>query len=165
MYTIGIISDTHIQHPDQQYIRHCARAFAHCDAIIHSGDLTDHSILSIFADKKVYAVQGNMCNQETQKILPSQKQLTIAGHSIGITHGAGQHHNIEERVLQMFPSMDCIIYGHSHIPVCHYFGTTLLINPGSFKSTGKYGFPGSYAILQIDGKGLHGSLHNLPSPQ
>ena len=165
MFTIGIISDTHLQYPDQHYLELCKKAFAHCDAIIHAGDLTDESILSIFADKSIYAVHGNMCNWKTQKKLPERQKITIEGHIIGITHGAGPRYNIEERVFEMFPDADCIIYGHTHIPVCHYFGTTLLINPGNFQSTGRYGSPGSYAILQIDEKGLHGSLYNLSTPK
>ena len=162
MYTIGIISDTHLQQPDHFFLKNCAAAFEHCDAIIHAGDLTDHSILSVFSGKTVYAVRGNMCNLQTQRTLPEKKTVSIKGYTIGISHGAGPRHNIEERVYEMFPDADCIIYGHTHIPVCHYYGPTLLINPGSFQSTGRYGGPGTYALLQIDSNGLHGSLHNLP---
>ena len=165
MTTIGIISDTHLQHPDPHYLDLCTEAFAHCDTIIHAGDLTDHSVLSVFEDKQIYAVHGNMCNMQTQKTLPERITITVEGYSIGVCHGAGSRHNIEERVFEMFPEANCIIYGHTHIPVCHYCGTTLLINPGSFQSTGRYGSPGSYAILQIDKNGLHGSLHNLPIPK
>ena len=165
MSTIGIISDTHLQQPDSDYLKLCTKAFADCDTIIHAGDLTDQSILSVFIGKQVYAVRGNMCNWQTQRTLPERKIVTIESHTIGICHGAGARHNIEDRVFDMFPGVDCIIYGHTHIPVCHYFGKTLLINPGSFQSTGRYGSPGSYAILQIDQNGLHGFLHNLPTPR
>lgn len=164
MFSIGILSDTHLRRPDHHFSTLCAQTFGHCDAIVHGGDLTDQSILSVFGEKKVYAVHGNMCSTETRKILPEKKQITIAGYNIGICHGAGPRHNIEERVFEMFPDADCIIYGHTHIPVCHYFGKTLLINPGSFQATGRYGSPGSYAILQLDEKGLQGSLYNLPTP-
>ena len=163
MFTIGIISDTHLQRPDQNYLQLCTTTFAHCDAIIHAGDLTDTSILTVFTDKPIYAVHGNMCNYETQRDLPERQRITIEGYIIGVTHGAGARHNIEERVFEMFPDAHCIIYGHTHIPVCHYFGSTLLINPGSFQSTGRYGSPGSYAILHIDEDELRGSLHNLPT--
>ncbi|BHH81791.1 metallophosphoesterase family protein [Desulforhopalus sp. 52FAK] len=165
MNTIGIISDTHISQPDQSFLQLCTAAFAECDSIVHAGDLTDHSILSVFGEKKIYAVRGNMCNLDTQRMLPERKVISLAGHTIGISHGAGPRHNIEERVFDMFPGADCIIYGHTHIPICHYFGSTLLINPGSFQSTGRYGAPGSYAILTIDESGLHGKLHNLPTPR
>lgn len=165
MVTIGILSDTHRLNPDQHFIDQCSVAFSRCDTIIHAGDLTDISILSIFGDKKIYAVRGNMCNLTSQRTLPERQKITIDGYTIGITHGAGPRHNIEERVFEMFPDVDCIIYGHTHIPVCHKFGHTLLINPGSFQSTGRYGDPGSYAILTIDENGLFGKLLSLTSPQ
>jgi putative phosphoesterase len=165
MLTIGIISDTHLLLPDRHFLELCSDAFAKCDTIIHAGDLTDLSILSVFTDKKVYAVRGNMCNLATQRTLPERRVITLEGYTIGICHGAGPRHNIEERVYEMFPEADCIIYGHTHKPVCHYFGPTLLINPGSFQSTGRYGSPGSYAIVTIDENGLHGSIHNLQTVQ
>ncbi len=56
---------------------------------------------------------------------------------------------------------DCIVYGHTHIPVCHTTGDTLFINPGSFQGTGTYGAPGTYGLLQVGGKGLSGSIHEL----
>lgn len=161
MRTIGIISDTHLLKPDLHFLQLCTDAFSQCDTIIHAGDLTDHSILSVFTDKKVHAVRGNMCNLVTQRNLPERKIITLSGYTIGISHGAGPRHNIEERVFEMFPEADCIVYGHTHIPVCHYFGSTLLINPGSFQSTGRYGSPGTYAILTINENGLHGRIHNL----
>lgn len=165
MVTIGILSDTHRQNPDQHFINQCTDAFYGCDTIIHAGDLTDISILSVFDDKKIYAVRGNMCNLTSHRTLPERQKISIGGYTIGITHGAGPRHNIEERVFEMFPDVDCIIYGHTHIPVCHKFGHTLLINPGSFQSTGRYGDPGSYAILTIDENGLIGKIHNLTPAQ
>lgn len=163
MAIIGILSDTHRQSPDQQFIDQCTEVFSECDTIIHAGDLTDISILSIFGDKKVYAVRGNMCNLSSQRTLPERKKVTIEGYTIGITHGAGPRHNIEERVFAIFPEVDCIIYGHTHIPVCHKFGHTLLINPGSFQATGRYGDSGSYAILTLGEFGLSGKLFSLDS--
>ncbi len=165
MVNIGILSDTHRQNPDQHFLDQCGVAFSECEAIIHAGDLTDISILSIFGDKKIYAVRGNMCNLTSQRALPERKKITIEGYSIGITHGAGPRHNIEERVFEMFPDVDCIVYGHTHIPVCHKFGHTLLINPGSFQSTGPYGDPGSYGILTIDENGLSGKIFSLTPTQ
>lgn len=161
MYTIGIISDTHLHTPDPDYISMCKEAFANCDAIIHAGDLTDISILRVFEGKEIIAVRGNMCNRNTQFTLPERKVFTIHGYKIGVCHGAGPRHNIEDRVFEMFPDADCIVYGHSHIAACHNYGSTLIINPGSFQATGKYGQPGSYAILKIDKDGLHANLYEL----
>jgi predicted phosphodiesterase len=65
-------------------------------------------------------------------------------------------------MFTLFPEADCIVYGHTHRAVCHTVGTTLVINPGSFQSTGHYGAQGTYALLKITDNGLHGAIHELP---
>ena len=155
---IGILSDTHIAQFTEQFRRNCANAFSGCDTIIHAGDLTDISILSAFAGKDVHGVYGNMCNQATRQLLPETKMIYLHGYSIGICHGAGPRHNIEERLLELFPESDCIVYGHTHIPTCHKTGNTLFINPGSFQGTGNYGAPGTYGLLHIETGCLKGKF-------
>ncbi len=160
--TIGILSDTHLSQMTKAFKKHCAAAFNGCDSIIHAGDLTDLSIFSAFPGKTIYGVHGNMCNLAVRQYLPERQEVTIEGFSIGICHGYGPRHNVEERMLDLFPGVDCIVYGHTHQPVCHLIGKTLIINPGSFQSTGRYGAPGTYGRLIIDSNGLHGSILELP---
>ena len=161
MTIVGILSDTHMTATNDTFLRQCAQAFSNCEIILHAGDLCDTTILSAFTGKEVHAVCGNMCNTRTRLALPAKKHILIDSYSIGLTHGAGPGHTIEERVFDMFPEASCIVYGHTHIPVCHSIGKTLFINPGSFQSTGKYGATGTYGILHIDGDGLKGSIHSL----
>lgn len=163
MIKIGILSDTHLYKITEQYRIDCINAFAGCDGIIHAGDLTDISILSAFAGKDVYSVHGNMCNQATRQVLSETMVICLNGYSIGICHGAGPRHNIEERLSRIFPEVDCIVYGHTHIPICHKEGGTLFINPGSFQGTGTYGAPGTYGLLQIEKDSLKGFIYELGS--
>jgi hypothetical protein len=161
MTRIGILSDTHITQSVPWYTKQVEEAFHDCTVILHAGDLTDLSILYIFQNKEVHAVHGNMCEISSRQKLPSSKLITIEGYSIGLCHGAGSRHNIEDRMWDLFPTADCIVYGHTHIAINHRFGKTLFINPGSFQPTGRYGAPGSYAILSIDKNGLHATLHQF----
>ncbi len=161
MTTIGILSDTHINQCTEPFIDQVQRAFSTCDLIIHAGDLTDISILSAFEGKRVHAVHGNMCNGSAYHKLPEHKKITCDGYQIGICHGAGPRHNIEERVWQLFPDADCIVYGHSHIPVCEWHGQVLFINPGSFQTSGPFGAPASYALLETTKKGIRATLKQL----
>ena len=154
MIHVGILSDTHLHALDESFMRQCTAAFSGCDTIIHAGDLTDIRILGAFKDKDIHAVCGNMCSMTTRQILPLQKHIILGGYSIGISHGAGPRHNIEERVLEQFPTADCIVFGHTHRAVCCRIGSTLLINPGSFAGTGRYGAAGTYALLTIDETGV-----------
>ena len=54
-----------------------------------------------------------------------------------------------------------MIYGHTHQAVCHRVGERLIINPGSFKATGRYGAPGTYGILEV-GNVLQATIHEVP---
>ncbi|MGB3209903.1 MAG: metallophosphoesterase family protein [Desulforhopalus sp.] len=165
MLTVGILSDTHLEKVDESFVRKCVTVFDGCDAIIHAGDLTDIAILSVFKGKDIHAVSGNMCNRPTKQSIPETKQIILEGYSIAITHGhnAGPRHSIEEKVFERFPEADCIIFGHTHEAVCRTFGSTLLINPGSFSGTGRHGAAGTYAILHIDNKGLKALIHTVPN--
>lgn len=49
---------------------------------------------------------------------------------------------------------------HTHRPVCHRLGGALIINPGSFRSTGSCGAPGTYAILEAD-RSLSARIHEV----
>ena len=159
--SVGILSDTHLYSANASFKKQCSRAFNGCEVIIHAGDLTDISILQAFPGKEIHAVCGNTCNRSVQQVLPREKEILLGGYSIAITHGTGPRHNIEDRVFDRFPTADCIIFGHSHLPICRKIGSTLIINPVSFQATGRYGAGHSYGLLQIDSSGLSASLHTL----
>ncbi len=161
MTTIGILSDTHMTRLNPWFVKQVRDAFSKCTIILHAGDLTDISVLDAFTDKEIHGVCGNMCQASSRNKLPSSKLITIDGYTIGLCHGAGARHNIEERMWELFPTADCIVYGHTHIAVAHRLANTLFINPGSFQTTGRYGAPGSYAILSIDEDGLHAKLYEF----
>jgi len=162
MITVGILSDTHLTSTTPEFQRAVDRAFAGCSTIIHAGDLTDASILTVFGERPVHAVHGNTCNFATRQSLPQVKILTLEGYTIGINHGAGPCASIEERVWNLFPEADCIVFGHTHIPLCEKRGGILFINPGSFRCTGPFGSPASYAILTVGQNGLQANIRNLP---
>ena len=156
---IGILSDTHLSSNSERFRLQVEAAFASCDTIIHAGDLTDHAILEAFGDREVYAVHGNMCSSRTRQLLPESLLLSIGGFTIAVCHGAGMYGDIEQHLFERFPRADCVIYGHTHQPVQHYFGSVLFINPGSFKRTSNYGHPGTYALLSVRDDKLLASIH------
>ncbi len=162
MIRVGILSDTHLSTPDPRFCRQVQETFRDCSVILHAGDLTEISILEAFADKEIHAVHGNMCSYSTQQQLPTETIIKLGGFSIGLCHGAnGARHTIEERMWDLFPTADCIVYGHTHIPVCHRLAKTLFINPGSFTGTGRYGATGTYSIMSIDSNGISAELYQL----
>jgi putative phosphoesterase len=159
MITIGVLSDTHLLEPGKRFrqiVQHC---FADADMILHAGDLTSLSVLDVFAGKTVHAVHGNMCGPQTRATLPSSKIIDVGNFRIALIHGAGNLHNTEEKLFDAFAPIDCIVYGHTHKPVCHRYGPTLMVNPGSFTITGTYG------IIKVDDRNMEGKIHfmgNMP---
>jgi putative phosphoesterase len=158
----GILSDTHLREPDQLFRAQVAACFADVPVIFHAGDLVHLSVLEAFSGKIVHAVHGNMCNSVTARELPHKKTVGIAGHSIAIIHTAKLYGQTDEQLLAEFPEADCIISGHTHRPVITRLGTVLLINPGSFAATGRFGASGTYAILDI-GETLKGQIFEVPT--
>jgi len=161
MIQVGNLSDTHINEISKLFRQQVHQAFKACQVIIHAGDLTDISILDVFKGKDYYCVCGNMCNPPTRLKLPADLLIELEGFSIGVTHGHLGSYNMEQKLLSRFPTADCIIFGHTHQPLCQETGDVLLINPGTFRSTSPYGAPGTYAILQINENGMQAAIHQL----
>jgi len=158
MITIGVLSDTHIIEPDTWFREKAKLCFANADMIFHAGDLTSLSVLDVFSGKTVHAVYGNMCSPRTRSALPASKIVEVGRFRIALVHGAGFMHNIEDKLFDIFAPIDCIVYGHTHKPVCHLHGSTLMVNPGSFSATGPYGAAGTYAIITVDHIDMEGKI-------
>ncbi len=147
--TVGILSDTHISGITPQFVKAVESSFAEASVILHAGDLTSPDILAVFAGKKVYAVHGNMCGAASRNVLPRKRVINLGDFKIGLIHKTGYSYDFEAELFNEFEAVDCIVYGHTHQPICHSAGGTLFINPGSFQETGRFGASGTYAILKI----------------
>jgi len=157
----GILSDTHILAADERFRQSVNACFSDCEVIIHAGDLTGISVLDVFTGKTVHAVCGNMCQGAARQILPRKTTFRLGDFTIGLTHGAGLGYDIEAGLWDLFPEVDCMIYGHTHKAVCHRQGRTLIINPGSFQATSRWGASGTYAVIEA-GATLTGQIHRVP---
>jgi uncharacterized protein len=157
---IGILSDTHLNFPSETFRIMAEACFHDADMILHAGDLTDPAILTVFSGKQVHAVHGNMCSAAACRHLPAHKQIMVGGFTIGLIHRAGSTYDFEHRLIEIFPEADCIVYGHTHRPVCHRLGGVLYINPGSFTGTGHGGAGGTFAVLEV-GETLQAQIHQI----
>ena len=156
----GILSDTHITRPNRDFLDAVQQCFSDCEVIIHAGDLTDLSVLDAFSDKTVYAVHGNCCGRTNRTALPMERSFQLGNFTVGLLHGynLGRYaDSIESGIWDVFPEADCVIYGHTHEPVCKQVAGKLIINPGAFQINNWFSSPCPYAVLEA-GEELRGEL-------
>lgn len=159
---IGVLSDTHL--PDSAEAFEFLEAviedvLAPVDMILHAGDLVSPELLDAFSAYPFHAVRGNM--DPPSPGVPIKKVINVAGFTIGLIHGWGHPDGIEERIEEEFSSvpLDCLVYGHSHEPACHWRDGVLYFNPGS--ATDKRNMPfHSVGILEI-GDEINGKIIRL----
>ncbi|MGM0873432.1 MAG: metallophosphoesterase family protein [Bacillota bacterium] len=151
---IIVIGDTHIPKRAKKLPIIIENECMQADLIIHVGDWQTMEVFTKLAQLgKVEGVYGNVDSPELVELLPEQKLFSINGFEIGIIHGHGKSQTTEKRAIAAFKNsnVDCILFGHSHIPVKKYIGDTLLFNPGS--ATDKRRQPlYSYGILKVTDK-------------
>ena len=144
---IAVISDTHLTHPTDNFRRHMKELFADVPIMLHAGDMTSSSVLDFLSNWGVRAVRGNMDDHDLRCALPEQRIESIAGRRIGLVHGWGSPAGLEDRVLDSFPDVDIVVFGHSHVPLEATMRGVALFNPGSYR--GGYRGKGSVGIIEI----------------
>ena len=149
---IGVISDTHLA--DSADAHDFMRALvedvlAPVDLILHAGDLVSPALLDAFYDYPFHAVRGNM--DTVTSGVPLKKVVHVEGFAIGLIHGWGPVAGLEDRILNEFAgtSLDCLVYGHSHRPVCHKYDGILMFNPGSATDRRSMEYH-SVGLLEVD---------------
>ncbi|UCD72175.1 MAG: metallophosphoesterase family protein [Syntrophobacterales bacterium] len=128
---IGVISDTHLREPTVELERIALAHFNDVNMILHAGDFVDQHIVDFFQRWNLIAVCGNMDEGEIRSSLPQKRTIDVSGFKIGLIHGWGSPIGLEKRIKGELPSVDCLIYGHTHYPVNHKRGGLLFFNPGS----------------------------------
>ena len=77
--------------------------------------------------------------------------LVLEDYKLWLTHG---HKYIQWKVTADLGywakalDQDIVVFGHTHVPLCEYYGDTLLINPGS-PSRPRGGSNPSFAVLTL----------------
>ena len=156
---IGVLSDTHLPGSSDAvvFLQELVEfALAPVDMILHAGDLVDPDLLHIFGDCPLHAVRGNM--DPATPGVPVKKVIEVKGFSIGLMHGWGPPQGLEQRILNEFHGvkLNCLVYGHSHRPVCTLRDGLLILNPGS--ATDRRGMPfHSVGLIEVTDR-LKGSI-------
>lgn len=171
MFTIGVLSDTHVPDRQRWLDPRIQIAFeqANVDLILHAGDISTRNVLDRLEEiAPVRAVRGNR-DWVMLRHLPSSLQIEIHGVSLALAHGHGSlldyiwdrlntyasGFKIERylpRLLANFPTTRVIIFGHVHRPYNQIINGQLLFSPGSAHLPDPPYNP-SAGIIQITTKG------------
>ena len=145
---IGVLSDTHLYQVTRELVDIYNTHLFDADMIIHAGDIVSPNIVEFLEKKVFHGVQGNMDPLETKVLLPEKKIVEVGIFSLGIVHGWGAAAGLEDRILPLFPDVDVIIYGHSHIIANHVKKDVLFFNPGTATGYSSSGV-NSIGILEV----------------
>lgn len=150
---IGVISDTHIKNPDRLLPNEVFMAFEGVDLILHAGDiLIEEVLLQLEAIAPVQAVAGNNDSYEIYQKHGMRKLITVGDKKIGMTHGMSRGKTYMSAYGEFIEDdVDCIVYGHSHIPHNEVINGILFFNPGSATQR-RFQPRHSVGILHIDQK-------------
>lgn len=130
---IGVISDTHIKNPAKTLPNEIFEIFEGVDFILHAGDmLIEEVLIELETIAPVYAVAGNNDSYELQRKYGSRRIIEAGGKRIGLTHGTSRGNAYMSAYAEFLgDNVDCIVYGHSHIPHNELVDNILFFNPGS----------------------------------
>jgi hypothetical protein len=107
-------------------------ACAEADHILHTGDVTDASLLDeLAALAPLGGVAGNCDGWEVAERLPAEQTIELGGVPIALVHDAGPQRDRRAVLRAHFPAARVVCFGHSHLPVCDDRDGLLLLNPGS----------------------------------
>jgi putative phosphoesterase len=98
--------------------------------------------------------------------LPLRRVVEFAGVRIGLIHGWGPPAGLVLRLRREFAdlSVDCLVFGHSHVPLCQQEDGLLLFNPGS--ATDRRGQPHcSIGLLEVEDGAIRGRIIMLAAGQ
>ncbi|MFC1492176.1 metallophosphoesterase family protein [Nitrospinota bacterium] len=145
-----ILSDTHGRLP-REVLRACEGA----DHIVHAGDVGSEDILhELGAVAPVTAVCGNVDRSE---MIPLRAWVDVGKWRVLVQHIVWERGgpSAEIRDLISRESIDLLIFGHSHEPLCRQMDDLVFLNPGSCGPK-RFSLPMTYAeaLLEPDEGGF-----------
>ncbi|WP_252312614.1 metallophosphoesterase family protein [Sinobaca sp. H24] len=151
---IVVLGDTHMPKKGARFPSRLIQEIENCDLIVHTGDIQEIAFLQELEHfAPVKAVVGNTDGEKERARLPEREIFTADGLTFGLVHGHGERLTTEKRAVAAFSDMetapDCILFGHSHLPLLRYVNKTLLFNPGSVTDKRKLPYY-SFGLLYVE---------------
>lgn len=148
MHRVMIVSDTHRREGN------LAQALfdeGPIDMLIHLGDFEgNQDIIEEMANCKTIMVPGN---NDFDSHMPSEKEITIAGKKILLTHGHYYYVSLDLQTLKeecRARDIDIVMFGHTHRPVIIQENGLTLINPGSISYPRQESRKCTYIMMEFE---------------
>jgi len=124
---LAILSDTHgLLRPE------LLPWLASVDCILHAGDIGFVDLLiELETFAPVAAVWGNTDGFALRSRVPEVARRSWEGYEVTILHGHQLGMPSAERLVELHPEVDLLVFGHTHVPEIRRIGRTLAVNPGS----------------------------------
>ena len=129
-----LLADTHVPARSKRLPDAVLREVDEADIVVHAGDWVDVATLDLleWRSRVLHAVYGNNDGPGLRARLPEVARFTVEDLNVAVVHETGAAKGREERMDAAFPSIDLLVFGHSHIPWDSVTRAGMrLLNPGS----------------------------------
>ena len=160
-----LIADTHVPKRARGLPRQVWEAVEASDVVIHAGDWVDVALLDELEVRanRLVGVFGNNDHGVLRDRLPEVARMELAGIRFGVVHETGAAQGRENRCSALFPDLDVLVFGHSHIPWDSTTSTGLrLLNPGSPTDRRRQPFCTYLTATARGGELRDVTLHSIP---
>jgi len=160
-----IMSDTHVPKRARELPALLWDAVDEADVVVHAGDWVDVSLLDRLEQRArhLVGVYGNNDHGVLRERLPEVARVEIEGVRLGVVHETGPAQDRERRCGELFPDLDVLVFGHSHIPWDTTTDSGLrLLNPGSPTDRRRQPYCTYLTAVADAGTLIDVTLHRLP---
>lgn len=161
-----LISDTHVPKRARHLPDVVLAAVDEADVVVHAGDWVDVGTLDLLAARarRLVGVYGNNDGPELRERLPEVARFELEGLRFAVVHETGAAQGRERRCEALFPDVDVLVFGHSHIPWdSRASGGLRLLNPGSPTDRRRQPFATYMTVGAEAGRLVDVQLHQVPS--
>jgi len=121
------------------------------DMLIHLGDFEgQEDVIEEMAGCECIFVPGN---NDFGSLLPQEREITIAGKKILLTHGHYYYVSLDLQVLRdecISRDIDIAMFGHTHRPLIQKEDNISYINPGSISFPRQEGRKSTYIMMEFE---------------
>ncbi|MEU9061791.1 metallophosphoesterase [Streptomyces sp. NPDC048430] len=160
-----LISDTHVPLRAKRLPDELLRETGRADVVVHAGDWVDVATLDLLEGRarRLVGVYGNNDGPDLRARLPEVARFRLGGLRFGLVHETGAAPGREARCAALYPDLDVLVFGHSHIPWdTEAPGGLRLLNPGSPTDRRRQPYCTFMTCMVADGVLDEVVLHRLP---